>query len=220
MSIEQKIPNTSELISDEMKKQMTPLFSKMNRRVTLKAILNPEEEKSVEMGAFLKAIAACSDLLAVEFYERDENAELDRELRSEYLPVVGIYGDTYTGACFHGTPGGKEINSFIAAICTFGGAASPMDKRLFKNISAIKKQTDIKVFVSLACHHCPHVVAASQKIALASEYVTAEMYDAKLYPDLVEKYKIERVPMTVINDSIVVMGQKTIEEMVNKIRNI
>ena len=68
--------------------------------------------------------------------------------------------------------------------------------------------------MSLACHHCPHVVAACQKIALANPRVTAEMYDARLYPDIIEKYQIERVPMTVINDSKVILGQKTIKEFV------
>lgn len=52
---------------------------------------------------------------------------------------------------------------------------------------------------------------------MESDYVTADMYDAKLYSDLIEKYKIERVPMTVINDEIVVMGQKTIDEIVKSL---
>lgn len=55
------------------------------------------------------------------------------------------------------------------------------------------------------------------KDCMESAYVTADMYDAKLYSDLIEKYKIERVPMTVINDEIVVMGQKTIDEIVKSL---
>lgn len=220
MSKVELISNKSELISDEFKKQMTVLFAKMTKKVELKAVLDFESEKSLEMGSFLKAIASCSDLLTVEFYEKGEMQNLDKELHAEYLPVVGLYDETFTGVCFHGTPGGKEINSFIAAVCGLGGAASPLDKRILKYIASIKKELHLKVFVSLACHHCPHVVAACQKIALASDYVTAEMYDAKLYPDLIEKYKIERIPMTVINDSVIFMGQKTIEEIVNKLMNI
>ena len=41
------------------------------------------------------------------------------------------------------------------------------------------------------------------------------MYDARLYPDLVEKYKIERIPLTVIDDKINFMGAKEIEEIVD-----
>ena len=39
------------------------------------------------------------------------------------------------------------------------------------------------------------------------------MIDARLYPELAEKYHIERIPMTIVNDSEVLMGTKTIEEM-------
>lgn len=220
MSKMSMIPDTSPLVPDELKKQMIPLFSKLNTKVRMITILDFADEKSLEMGAFLKAIASCNDMLELEIFEKDENPEIQSELHGEHLPVVGIYGEHYTGACFHGVPGGKEINSLIAAICNFGGAGQPLDKRLKKNIDCIKKAINIKVFVSLACHHCPHVVAACQKIAIANPNVTADMYDAKLYPDIIEKYHIERVPMVVINDTHVVMGQKSIEEIVNRLMNI
>lgn len=216
MSKAELIPNNSALISEELKAQITTLLSKMTQQVNLKAVLDFENEKSIEMGAFLKAIASCSELLEVEFYEKGEHSKLDEELHTDFLPVVGLYDEVYRGVCFHGTPGGKEINSFLAAICNLGGAGNPLDKRLQKNISYIQKDLNVKIFVSLACHHCPHVVAACQKIALANTHVQAEMYDANLYPELVEKYKIQRVPMTVVNDDSTIMGEKPIEELVNR----
>ena len=39
------------------------------------------------------------------------------------------------------------------------------------------------------------------------------MIDARLYPHLVEEYKIERIPMTIINDREPLMGTKSMEEM-------
>ena len=220
MSKETLLNETSPLVSEELKAQMKPLFDKMTSKVVLKAVLDFDDEKSLEMGSFLKAVASCSQWIDVSFYEKGEDAAIDLELHTEYLPAVGLYGEKYSGACFHGTPGGKEISSFVAAICGLGGAGNPLEKRLLKNIGLIKKPVNAKVFVSLACHHCPHVVAACQKIALANELVEAEMYDANLYPDLVEKYKIERIPMVVMNDSACFMGQKSIEEIVNRFMSV
>lgn len=215
------IPDTSGLVSEDLKKQMIPLFQKLRKRVLLVAIIDLEDEKSIELGAFLKAVVSCSDSLELQFVQKGENLKVQKELHGEHLPVVGIYdGEGYSGACYHGTPGGKEINSFIAAICNVGGAAQPLDKKTKKKIDSIEKDTNIKIFVSLACHHCPHIVAACQKIATASPYVTADMYDARLYPDIVEKYGIERVPMTVVNDTVVIMGKKTIDEILERIENI
>lgn len=214
------IPETSALVPEDLKKQMKPLFAKLVDTVKLVAIVDLDEEKSLEMGSFLKAIASCSEKIDLEILEKDENIEVQNKLHAEHLPVVGIYKDVYTGAAYHGTPGGKEINSLIAAICFAGGAAQPLDKRLKKYIESIQKRLEIKIFVSLACHHCPHVVAACQKVAISNPNITADMYDAKLYPDILEKYKVERVPMMVVNDSAVIMGQKSIEEIVNRLMMI
>ncbi len=220
MSKIEEIPGTSTLISEELKKQMEALFSKMIRQVRLVAVLDTEQKKSIEMGSFLKVIASSTPNISLELYEKDEEPMIQNELHGEHLPVVGIYTDTYTGACFHGTPAGKELNSLAAAICFAGGAAQPLDKRLQKYIDSIKKKLEIKIFVSLSCHHCPHVVAACQKIAIAGKNITADMYDGQLYEDLQKKYCIERVPMMVVNDSVKIMGQKSIEEIVNRLMMI
>ncbi len=211
------IPENSPLISDALKTQMSGLFAKLTKPVKLVAVLDLDDAKSLEMGSFLKAIASCGENVSLELFEKDENPQVQAELHGEHLPVVGIYTDTYTGACFHGTPGGKELNSLVAAICFAGGAAQPLDKRLKKYIDSLKNKIEIKIFTSLSCHHCPHVVAACQKIAISNPNVTADMYDAQLYADIQEKYNIQRVPMTVVNDSMAIMGQKSIEEIVNRL---
>lgn len=220
MSLLEKIPSESALITAELQQQIITIFSKLDKKVRLVAILDETEEKSMELGSFLKVISRCSDQLELELHAKGECPDKEMELHAQHLPVVGIYGDTYTGAAFHGVPGGKEINSFIAAIGNYGGAGQPLDKRLKKNIEKIQKPMNLKIFVSLACHHCPLVVAACQKIAIANPFVTAEMYDAKLYEDIVQKYKVERVPMVVVNEEQVIMGQKSIEEMVNRLMNM
>lgn len=220
MTKDNRISNISLLVSEELKRQMIPLFTKMKKKVRMIAVLDYEDEKCMEMGAFLKAIASCGEMLELEVVEKGSNQQIEEELHAEHLPVVGLYTEEYSRACFHGVPGGKEINSFVAAICNLGEVTQPLDKRLKKNIDEIKSKIEIKIFVSLACHHCPHVVSVCQKIAIANQNVTADMYDAKLYPDIVDKYHIERVPMMVVNESHVIMGQKSIEEIVNRLMNI
>uniref|UniRef100_UPI0032616C4F thioredoxin family protein n=1 Tax=Clostridium sp. NkU-1 TaxID=1095009 RepID=UPI0032616C4F len=48
--------------------------------------------------------------------------------------------------------------------------------------------------------------------------IEAEMIDAALYPELVEKFNISRVPMMITNDRDIYMGSKTIEEIVNLLK--
>lgn len=133
----------------------------------------------------------------------------------EHLPATGFYLDgVYQRVAFHGVPGGKEINSFVIGIYNLAGPGQEIAAGTLKKIGKLKKPVHAKICVSLACHHCPGVVIACQQIAMKSDCISAEMYDANLYPDLVERYKIERVPLVALNDRDVFMGPRTIEDLV------
>jgi thioredoxin reductase (NADPH) len=93
------------------------------------------------------------------------------------------------------------------------GSGQPVDNWTKKKLTKLKKNSDLKIFVSLSCHHCAATVIGAQHLAAMSERLTATMIDANLYPDLVEKYKIERVPMVVINDGKTLMGEKSMEDL-------
>lgn len=56
-----KISGQSRLVSEELKQQIAPLFQKMRRTVVLHAVLDFEDEKSLELGSFLKAIASVNE---------------------------------------------------------------------------------------------------------------------------------------------------------------
>lgn len=109
-----KISKQSKLVTEELKQQIAPLFQKMRRTVVLHAILDFEDEKSLELGSFLKAIASVNEQVQVHFCGKDENEVIFRELHGEHLPVVGIYDESgvYSGACFHGVPEEKRSTLF------------------------------------------------------------------------------------------------------------
>ena len=102
----------------------------------------------------------------------------------------------------------------MLAVYNLSGPGREVAKGLRKKIDKLDKKTNIKICVSLACHYCPEVVAACQQIAILNPNIEAEMIDAGLYGDLVEKYHIERIPMMIFNDSKIVMGSKTMEDIV------
>ena len=212
----------SELLTEELIGQLESLFSKLNQEVKLVAVLAEGENKSEELGRFLDDIVEISTFLKLKKYKKEDDIEYKEKLDLLHLPSVHLFAkdDSYTGISFHGIPGGKELNSFAAAIMNCGGAGQAPDKFLKRSIDSITGQREIKIFVSLACHHCPHVVAACQKLAYLNQNVQAHVYDANLYPDLLEKYKIERVPMMVVNDTHIYYGKKSIEEVANLLNMI
>lgn len=216
----ENIKAESKLIDDKLKQELSGIFAKLESEIYLKAIIDMDAEKGVELAEFLTVIASLSPKIQLEMYTPAEN-EQAKELDTTYLPVTGIYKDgVYSGLAFHGVPGGKEINSFVIAIYNVSGPGQDLSRWTVKKIQKISEKVNIKICVSLACHHCPKVVVACQKMASLNENIEAEMIDASLYPDLVEKYKIERVPLTIINDTQVLVGPKTIEEMIDIIVKI
>lgn len=207
-------PAKSPLIAPELEEQLSQLLSRLTGPVAMLCLVG-EDEKSGEMAAFLNHIAGLSPMLSLKFLSPGEDSAIDGLLDASLLPATGIYaGDEFARMVFHGVPGGKEITGFAAALLNAGGAAKPLDKPTMKDIAKIKKRpVNIQVCVSLACHHCAQLVMSAQRVAWENSLVTAHMIDANLYPALVEKYQIQRVPLTVLNGETAIPGGKTMAEL-------
>lgn len=214
----QNIAAESSLIDENLKNGLKEILSNLKESITVKAVIDLSDKKGKELAGFLFVIASLSSYISLEMYEKSEEgaAELDRE----FLPVSGLYKDgRYSGIAFHGVPGGQEINSFVMAFYNLAGPGQKISRWTKRKIEKLDGVCEIKICVSLACHHCPKVVAVCQQMAALNEGIQAEMFDANLFPELVEKYKIERVPMTILNEKTVVTGVKTLEEMSEIVKN-
>ena len=213
-------PAKSPLIAPELEGQLSQLLDRLTAPVTMVCLVG-EDEKSGEMAAFLNHIAGLSPMLSRKFLRPGEDAEADGLLDASLLPATGIYaGEAFGRMVFHGVPGGKEITGFAAALLSAGGAAKPLDTPTMKDIGKIKKPVDVRVCVSLACHHCAQLVASAQRVAWENPLVTAHMIDANLYPDLVSKDQIQRVPLTVLNGDTTIPGGKTKAELTTLLTKI
>lgn len=206
-------PAKSPLIADELEGQLSQLLSKLSAPVTLVCVLD-EGAKSGEMAAFVNHIAGLSPQLSRKFLAPGEDPAADAAVDASLLPATGVYTEAGFGRmAFHGIPGGKEITGFAGALLNAGNAAKPLDKPTLKDIGKIKQPADIRVCVSLACHHCAQLVMNAQRVAWENPLVTAHMIDANLYPELVRRYQIQRVPLTVVNGDQTIPGGKTMAEL-------
>ncbi len=219
MDIEKIAPKSS-LLTPELEEQLQGVLGKLTGEVHMACVVDLADKPSVEMAELVRHIAGMSEKLTCQFYEPQEARELLPELDSSLLPVTALYRQgQYMGIAFHGVTGGKELNSFVLALYNVAGPGQELDRRLQKKLGKLTQKTELKVFVSLSCHHCANQVIICQQMAAHAEPIEARMIDARLYPQLVEQYKIERIPMTVINDREVVMGVKTAEEMYQLIKS-
>ena len=202
-------PAKSGLVNELLEGQLVQLFGKLTAPVEITAILGTDD-KSAEMAAFLVHVCGLSEKLSLTLLAPGEDAALDAALDASLLPATAVGSPRMV---FHGVPGGKEITAFASAILTAGGASKPLDKFTLRDIGKIKNPLNLQVCVSLACAHCCQLVTAAQRIAWENELVTAHMIDANLYPALVERQNIQRVPMTIINGKPAFPGGKTMAEL-------
>jgi alkyl hydroperoxide reductase subunit AhpF len=203
----------SPLITDELEEQLNAVFASLDRQVTVTCIMD-DSDKSMEMAVFLKHLTGLSNHLVLRLLDPGTEKDADEALCTEYLPATGLHTDRgYAGAVFHGVPGGHELTGFVSAILAAGGAAKPLDAPTLREINKIRGPVTLYIAVSLGCHHCAATVVNAQKIANASPAVRVHTIDANLYPDLVEKYSIERVPMLIIGGKVVGQTEMTVPEL-------
>lgn len=209
----ESMPKKSPLISEELEGQLKEVLKRMTQEAAIVCVVQPQDTVSMEMAGMLCHMESLSEKLSCMLFEKEEAQERFQELDTTLLPVSAIYlNGTYTGIAFHGVTGGKELNSLVMALYNTAGAGQKMEKELREKIRALHK-SEIKIFVSLACHHCAQQVINCQQIAAQAPEVEARMIDARLYPQLAKEYKIERIPMTVINGEEILLGTKTVEEL-------
>lgn len=202
---ETAVENSTGFISEEIKQQLTQIFSKLERNLVIKCYLD-NSTFSDEIKSFVEEFTPLSNRISYQLLEGEPSMDFYDE------------DDNYLNVSFHAVPGGHEFNSFIIAIYNTVGPKQPLDKELIETINSINNKINIKVLVSLSCTMCPDVVMASQRIASENKNITASMYDLAHYPKLKEQYNIMSVPCMIINDKDVYFGKKDINEILNIIK--
>ncbi len=211
VNAESDTSDSAGLFTPEMRTQLETVFGRMEKPLVLR--LYPDNRPvSKELQEYTVALCEMTDKLSIEVM-----AESDEE----FAPCVRLYrGDSYTGLAFHGVPGGHEFTSFVLGMYNAAGPGQAMDEELRKRIEGIKKQINIKIFVSLSCTMCPDLVIAAQHMAVVGETITTEVYDIHHFESLKNKYKVMSVPCMVLNDEHVYFGKKNMQQILELLEGV
>jgi glutaredoxin-like protein len=69
-------------------------------------------------------------------------------------------------------------------------------------VAGITEPVHLQVFITPTCPYCPQAVRLAHKLAMESALITADMVEAIEFPHLANKYQVQGVPRTVINDTV------------------
>ncbi len=201
--------------------QLKEVFKRLENQVKIVNFMDEGNDKAVELYKFLEEFSTVSDKVLVENVSKDDTRF--EEFGIERLPALAFVDSTgnFTGGKFYGIPGGHEINSFVITLLNLDGKGKSFDQEVLERISKLEGDIDLKVFVTLACHHCPDVVANTQHIAIKNQRVKAEMIDISLFPEIAQEAGVKSVPTVVYNNGkAVTIGAKNINEILDKIEEV
>lgn len=163
-----------------------------------------------------EAVAAGSP--QVELAEHALDSALAREREVTHAPTLLVDGEGDTGVRFVGLPAGYEFASLLEAVVDVGRHnASLPDDELAMVMDSLDVPVHIQVFVTPSCPHCPRAVRTAHQLALASPMVRADMVEVSEFPELGERYQVQGVPKTVIDEDWSLLGAQPLGKVVRTV---
>ncbi|HVH29855.1 MAG TPA: thioredoxin family protein [Vicinamibacterales bacterium] len=156
----------------------------------------------------LDEVTSLSDLISLE----QVNFILEKERAAQYgiegIPaLVLLRGEEDSRIRFLGAPGGYEFVSLIEALVLAGTGESGLTPESKALVAAhVTTPTDILVFVTPSCPHCPRAVTLAHRLAVESPLIRATCVEATEFIDLAQRYQVTGVPKTVVNGTIEMLG--------------
>lgn len=156
----------------------------------------------------LDEVTSLSDLISLE----QVNFILEKERAAQYgiegVPaLVLLRGEEDSRIRFLGAPAGYEFVSLIEALVLAGTGESGLTPESKALVAAhVTTPTDILVFVTPSCPHCPHAVTLAHRLAVESPLIRATCVEATEFIDLAQRYQVTGVPKTVVNGTIEMLG--------------
>ncbi|MCL2571470.1 MAG: FAD-dependent oxidoreductase [Defluviitaleaceae bacterium] len=211
-----EVKEDTHIFNDQSATQIKIVMERLERPISIHAILQPDCELSSKIKDFLQDFKSIAHKIPIHLHERGHNQGIEAKIQSSMFPIIALMDEnqSYTGIGFNGVPAGHELESFILAIYNIAGPGQPIHSDLLYKIQALSNHTNIKIGVSLSCTMCPEIVQASQRIAAINNNVSAEMIDIQFFSEFRQKHGIMSVPALVLNDKDVIFGKKSLEELV------
>lgn len=154
----------------------------------------------------LREIAGLSDLVSLRIHYIEDNPEAKATYGVERIPAIVLRGQGPKFVKFYGMPGGTEFPTFIEVLVDISRAEALLSEESVNALQTLAGDVSLKVFVTPTCQYCPAMMRVAYQMAFISPHVTAEVIEVNEFPDLADKYKVQAVPLTIMNDAVAIPG--------------
>lgn len=165
----------------------------------------------------LQELSHLSDLISLRVHLIDEAEEERTKFGVERIPAIVLRGRKGHFVKYYGIPGGTEFPAFLESIVDISRNEVLLSDESVKALEKLDKDVSVRVFVTPTCGYCPQMVQAVYQLALVSDKIHAEVIEVNEYPELAEQYRVEAVPLTVINDAVSLPGAMPEQQLVEQV---
>lgn len=167
----------------------------------------------------LQELAALSDLISLRVHNIEDEREEAARFGVERIPGIVLRGRDTASMKLYGMPAGSAFPTFLDTISDVSCKAVLLSPESVKALRKVKEDLRVKVFVAPMCPYSPGPARAAFQMSIANPRVKPEVIQADEFPALAQRYDVKAVPLTVIEERIVVVGavpEKALVEQVVK----
>ncbi len=159
-----------------------------------------------EIQQTLKELAALSEKIKLNVYEFSQSAAEAARLKVDKVPGTVIRGPLNRPIRFYGFPAGQEFPSFVEDIIDASRGKVELAPETVRQLRKLRREIAVQVFVTPTCSHCPGVARLAHQMALESPHISADVVEISEFPRLAERYRVQAVPVIVIEERVVLVG--------------
>jgi glutaredoxin-like protein len=207
------------LLNDQTRDEVKKVLDLLEKPIILELFtLKIECGPCKDTHDLLIEVAALSPKITIDLHVLESENDLADTLKIDKLPAIIIKNEKDYGIRFFGIPAGYEFTALMASMLLVSKGEIRLSSATTAFLDTLKTPVHIEVITSPTCPYCPAMVILAQQMAYYSDYVTADMVEISEFPLLVNKYKVEGVPRTVINETYFLDGAVPEEMMIDKIK--
>jgi glutaredoxin-like protein len=199
------------LLNASLRTELRNVLVALPRPVTLLVFVGAACETCGETRELVEELASMSDgMVRLEVHDLDAHPPEATLYRVDKAPAIVVLGGETgrrdVGIRFYGSPTGYEFATLLEDIRMASRGATDLSPATIEALSRLTTPLHLQVFVTPTCPYCPRAALLAHKLALVSDWVTADAVDATEFPGLADHYQVRGVPRTIVNDTVHIEG--------------
>jgi thiol-disulfide isomerase/thioredoxin len=166
-------------------------------------------ESCPDMAELVKAIKKKWGKIALETYD----VVMDRDKAQLYdvklTPTIVVQGGDGQWAAFSGYVEDTVLEVLLSTILALSVGKVWFPQNIIGALGHLTHDVKIRVFVESDCTQCTPVAETAIGLALTNSLISTEIIVASEYPDLLKKFSITTLPMTIFGENVQMSGHVT-----------